>query len=173
MKEAFATDFDTFRSKQDVYESVKYCLTEVSQFVGTAAESPSDNPTGDAVESGRAEGQPHYQRSGGSKRPWDPASESTQEGLDCNDDGDTAPSVASAKRHKVENVHTFSCPYRKKNPLRFNVRKHQICATRSYTKLSDVKYVEGMLPLLPLHRLLTLKFKTSHQSISQADARQH
>ncbi|KAI1774636.1 hypothetical protein F4818DRAFT_418485 [Hypoxylon cercidicola] len=33
----------------------------------------------------------------------------------------------------------FSCPYRKRNPNRFNIRDHEPCAIKSYSTMSDVK----------------------------------
>ncbi|KAK4126486.1 hypothetical protein N657DRAFT_615281 [Parathielavia appendiculata] len=33
----------------------------------------------------------------------------------------------------------FSCPYRKRNPLRFNVRDHYVCATHSFADMSQLK----------------------------------
>ncbi|KAI1452322.1 hypothetical protein F4805DRAFT_462893 [Annulohypoxylon moriforme] len=33
----------------------------------------------------------------------------------------------------------FACPYRKRNPLRFNVRDHMKCATTSYESISQLK----------------------------------
>ncbi|KAK4098352.1 hypothetical protein N658DRAFT_455433 [Parathielavia hyrcaniae] len=34
---------------------------------------------------------------------------------------------------------SFSCPYRKRNPLRFNVRDHYVCATHSFADMSQLK----------------------------------
>lgn len=33
----------------------------------------------------------------------------------------------------------FSCPYRKRNPLRFNVRDHRFCATLSFADMNLLK----------------------------------
>lgn len=33
----------------------------------------------------------------------------------------------------------YSCPYRKRNPLRFNVRDKNVCATHSFTDMSQLK----------------------------------
>ncbi|KAK3687700.1 hypothetical protein B0T22DRAFT_378818 [Podospora appendiculata] len=33
----------------------------------------------------------------------------------------------------------LSCPYRKRNPLRFNVRDHYVCATHSFSDISQLK----------------------------------
>ncbi|KAI2470698.1 hypothetical protein F4781DRAFT_389490 [Annulohypoxylon bovei var. microspora] len=41
------------------------------------------------------------------------------------------------KRHRTEGE--LSCPYRKRNPLRFNVRDHEKCANTSYPNMSQLK----------------------------------
>jgi len=37
------------------------------------------------------------------------------------------------------NSSNFSCPYRKRNPLRFNVRDYYVCATHSFADMSQLK----------------------------------
>lgn len=41
------------------------------------------------------------------------------------------------KKHRVEGE--LACPYRKRNPLRFNVRDHEKCANTSYQDMSQLK----------------------------------
>lgn len=41
------------------------------------------------------------------------------------------------KKRRVEGE--YSCPYRKRNPLRFNVRDHEQCANRSFSDMPDLK----------------------------------
>lgn len=50
------------------------------------------------------------------------------------------------KKHRSERE--LSCPYRKRNPNRFNVREHEQCANKSYQTLSDVKYAFSLLTYL-------------------------
>ncbi len=40
---------------------------------------------------------------------------------------------------KLPNSNGFSCPYRKRNPLRFNVRDYYVCATHSFADMSQLK----------------------------------
>jgi len=42
--------------------------------------------------------------------------------------------------YKVQDDEKLSCPYRKRNPIRFNVRDYQSCATQSYPDISQLKY---------------------------------
>jgi hypothetical protein len=43
------------------------------------------------------------------------------------------------KKRRVEDG--LSCPYRKRNPLRFNVRTHPACANKPYRDMAVLKYV--------------------------------
>lgn len=36
-------------------------------------------------------------------------------------------------------ITNYSCPYRKRNPLRFNVRDYFVCATHSFADMSQLK----------------------------------
>ncbi|KAK5657806.1 hypothetical protein OQA88_2879 [Cercophora sp. LCS_1] len=40
---------------------------------------------------------------------------------------------------KASNSSNFSCPYRKRNPRRFNVREYYVCATHSFADMSQLK----------------------------------
>ena len=53
-------------------------------------------------------------------------------------EGDRAAAAAqgSSTRNSVANL---SCPYRKRNPLRFNVRDYYVCATHSFADMSQLK----------------------------------
>ncbi|KAI1471724.1 uncharacterized protein F4812DRAFT_455832 [Daldinia caldariorum] len=41
------------------------------------------------------------------------------------------------KKYRVQEG--FSCPYRKRNPIRFNVRDHEKCANRSFPNMTELK----------------------------------
>jgi hypothetical protein len=49
--------------------------------------------------------------------------------------------IAGAPRQpgRVGASSNFSCPYRKRNPLRFNVREYYVCATHSFADMSQLK----------------------------------
>lgn len=53
------------------------------------------------------------------------------------DDRDVSP--ASQSYSTKGNTTNFSCPYRKRNPLRFNVREYYVCATHSFADMSQLK----------------------------------
>ncbi|TLS26737.1 hypothetical protein PpBr36_04147 [Pyricularia pennisetigena] len=44
-----------------------------------------------------------------------------------------------AKRAKLESPVRMSCPFRKKNPLRFNVRDHRLCALTVFTDTAELR----------------------------------
>ncbi|KAI1750286.1 hypothetical protein F4782DRAFT_548773 [Xylaria castorea] len=48
--------------------------------------------------------------------------------------------LAKTRRYKKRRIEgDFSCPFRKRNPRRFNVRDHEQCANRSYRDISALK----------------------------------
>jgi len=54
-----------------------------------------------------------------------------------NDGRDLSPAAqAYSTKGAITN---FSCPYRKRNPLRFNVRDYYVCATHSFADMSQLK----------------------------------
>jgi hypothetical protein len=54
------------------------------------------------------------------------------------DERDVSP-ASQAYSTKGSGITNFSCPYRKRNPLRFNVRDHYVCATHSFADMSQLK----------------------------------
>lgn len=61
-------------------------------------------------------------------------------GRDNGGSGDRGISPASqAYSSKGSGITNFSCPYRKRNPLRFNVRDYYVCATHSFSDMSQLK----------------------------------
>lgn len=45
------------------------------------------------------------------------------------------------KNDRHVTVHEFPCPYRRRNPVLFNVRDHEHCARRPFSDLGELKYV--------------------------------
>jgi hypothetical protein len=54
-----------------------------------------------------------------------------------NEERDVSP--ASQAYSTKGSITNFSCPYRKRNPLRFNVRDYYVCATHSFADMSQLK----------------------------------
>jgi hypothetical protein len=54
-----------------------------------------------------------------------------------NEERDASP--ASQAYSTKGGITNFSCPYRKRNPLRFNVRDYYVCATHSFADMSQLK----------------------------------
>ncbi|KAL1843045.1 hypothetical protein VTJ49DRAFT_3180 [Mycothermus thermophilus] len=52
------------------------------------------------------------------------------------DDRDVSP---ASQAYSSKGMTNFSCPYRKRNPLRFNVRDYYVCATHSFADMSQLK----------------------------------
>ncbi|KAL2164907.1 hypothetical protein VTH06DRAFT_203 [Thermothelomyces fergusii] len=60
-------------------------------------------------------------------------------GRDREEDEEKDVSPASQAYGSKGNITNFSCPYRKRNPLRFNVRDYYVCATHSFSDMSQLK----------------------------------
>ncbi|KAL2177645.1 uncharacterized protein P884DRAFT_223240 [Thermothelomyces heterothallicus CBS 202.75] len=60
-------------------------------------------------------------------------------GRDKEEDDERDVSPASQAYSSKANITNFSCPYRKRNPLRFNVRDYYVCATHSFADMSQLK----------------------------------
>jgi hypothetical protein len=162
IKHAFGLEMEDLAAAGVVsaaYESVRYCLDELSHvalsirpgdadllicestretagfdgipFGGQAASSDSGARGG---ESGRASGND----GGAQKRP---------NGGHGNEGGG-GQGTGDGKRRKVSGVvqpslqpleSQFSCPFRKRNPVKFNIRDHQSCALQPFPTLSLLK----------------------------------
>jgi hypothetical protein len=59
-------------------------------------------------------------------------------GRDGQEDDDRDVSPAS-QAYSSKGITNYSCPYRKRNPLRFNVRDFYVCATHSFADMSQLK----------------------------------
>jgi hypothetical protein len=58
---------------------------------------------------------------------------------ECDDNGKRRGEPGPSKRPKLESSFRMSCPYRKKNPLRFNVRDHRLCALTVFTDTAELR----------------------------------
>lgn len=54
-------------------------------------------------------------------------------------DGRGMSTSSQGESTRASNVSNLSCPYRKRNPLRFNVRDRYVCATHSFADMSQLK----------------------------------
>ncbi len=138
------------------YESVGYCLDELSHIVlnsglGTAGivinkftrgRSGSSAipiwPAGGVAGSVGGGGGGHGNCGGNRKRP-DGGHDSAGTGDEA---GDGSPGgkrqKVSPTNHPSADMH-FSCPFRKRNPIRFNIRASQSCAVQSFPDIPQLK----------------------------------
>lgn len=52
-----------------------------------------------------------------------------------------SPEIGVTKIGSQANKQEFPCPYRRRNPVLFNVRDHEHCARRPFSDLAELKYV--------------------------------
>ncbi|KAL2166663.1 hypothetical protein VTG60DRAFT_2326 [Thermothelomyces hinnuleus] len=145
-----------------VYESVGHCLDELSRIVlqsglgdthlgASGSTLGTADSGGDPVWPGRGaddgfdtrngNGDGHANRNSGRKRSN--GYEHDGDGLGSGSGGGSPD--GGGKRQKVSPTHQrpatveFSCPFRKRNPVRFNVRDFQSCAVMSFPNMSQLK----------------------------------
>ncbi|KAK0710782.1 hypothetical protein B0H67DRAFT_265051 [Lasiosphaeris hirsuta] len=139
---------------EEVYNSIRQCLGEISRLIPAndlATFSPSiselgrdstasnhvpirpaaDGPSQGGKNSGGGGGEKSNRR----KRP----SNGDDDFNDDGDDGDDDPDDNGPNGSKRPRTQGLSCPFRKRNPIRFNVRDHQSCAVQSFPDMSLLK----------------------------------
>lgn len=78
----------------------------------------------------------------GGKRKKQPGQGGDEEGDDLSDgDGSSLPMKRPRPNPKDEENLRLSCPFRKRNPQRFNVRDHHSCAMTYFPKFAELRYV--------------------------------
>ncbi|KAL2155637.1 hypothetical protein VTH82DRAFT_379 [Thermothelomyces myriococcoides] len=145
-----------------VYQSVGQCLDEISRIIlhngfGNISRGASELPVGTT---GHGGGPVRLRRGGfddsntshgsgghngggdnGRKRPNGHGEDGYGPGGGSGDGG----ADGGGKRQKVSSTHQrrtnnlFSCPFRKRNPVRFNIRNSQRCAFLAFPDISQVK----------------------------------
>jgi hypothetical protein len=160
LQQAFGVQLDDVAlagTASSVYESVSYCLDEISHIIlnsgfsntGIVIDESTWGRTGtnavpiwpaggvaDGIGSGGGGGGGQGNGGGGRKR--------SNAGHDHGGGaGDGSPS--GGKRQRVSQTQQqssdmhFSCPFRKRNPVRFNVRDFQSCAVQSFPDVPQLK----------------------------------
>jgi hypothetical protein len=156
LQQAFGVDLQDLTFAGDALESVGRCLEELSSVVdsdralGLAAPLRSV-PAGDrqSVTPGEQSGEYRQNRSSRKSRGKRRANSNDNEdrdggyGSDDQDDANSGGDDSSPARSKKIRIeppdNRYPCPYRKRNPLRFNVRDHTTCATASFSDLTNLK----------------------------------
>lgn len=79
--------------------------------------------------------------SGTKKRPAEKQGEDDgHDEMDENAGEDQGPTRRGRiKRRRIECLKNFSCPFRKRNPCRFNARDFDACANKSYKSMAELK----------------------------------
>lgn len=146
-------------SASEAYQSVSYCIDELANLVAererrsTAIpamnEAPRDGPsnaslrpTGGGCGTGANGAGGGGRDSKGAKRPS--SGDNCDDG-DSNGDGDDSNGNGRGNkklRSSVEppaSASKYSCPFRRRNPVKFNVRDYQSCAVQPLSDISQVK----------------------------------
>jgi len=106
-----------------------------------ALREASNHPEeGKRPRSNRNEGRGGANRQYNDGRGYATGDENDSNREESEDDPEDGREFGARKRQKVSPMHLFSCPFRKRNPLRFNVRSFRDCATRWFPTMSLLKY---------------------------------
>ena len=163
LRDAFGVELQDLPAHMAVeaWEPVNICLEQLSNLLGANKSvgfslpirvAAQDQPCGSKGGSDCPQGNGQGRGNGldrGRKRPKPPSHPRRNDGGDDggddgNDDSDDEQSPGKGpgrKKPKVDEPpdQQLSCPYRKRNPLRFNIRDHMPCATASFTDIPAVK----------------------------------
>ncbi|KAH6613236.1 hypothetical protein F5144DRAFT_596633 [Chaetomium tenue] len=152
-----------------VYESVGYCLDEISHIVlnsglsntGIVVDESTWGRTGtnavpiwpaggvaDGIGSGGGGG--GGQGNGGGSRKRSNAGHDHGGGAGDGSPGDGKRQRVSQTQQQSLDMH-FSCPFRKRNPVRFNIRDFQSCAVQSFPDVPQLKRAMGTQKALDEH----------------------
>jgi hypothetical protein len=172
LSQAFNVDLQDLTFATDALESVTHCLEELSHVVhgcrslGFAAPS-REVPSGrhSTISGAHANGD-HSSNTGrtgrGKKRPsscgdqGEESPDSHDRTGDRNGGGNNNP-LSKSKKIKVEPPdNRYSCPYRKRNPLKFNIRDHNTCATTYFSTFADLKSVCSLTHVVLRIEMLTV-----------------
>ncbi|KAF6795415.1 Ankyrin-like protein [Colletotrichum sojae] len=160
LSSAFKVSPSELSQPEMAWDSVHRCLNELSVIASCVAENfdppadstdnsqdssdePNLNDLGDSPEGSKTtvshsksslKRDGHSEGSNGKKRRrQDTPSGDGNQGDECRSE------TKARAQKKIKSLGRFSCPYRKRNPLRFNVRDHESCALVAFDSISLVK----------------------------------
>ncbi|KAK0651070.1 hypothetical protein B0T16DRAFT_453575 [Cercophora newfieldiana] len=141
----------------EAYRSVSYCLDELSRITSASHVASFSPPIHELARGSGEQGhapilpaqggsdQNGQGSSGSGRRPnkRGPSDNGDSPDQDDSNDGDGIGGGAGGqggKRPRTDNEdQRLSCPFRKRNPVKFNVRDHQSCAVQSFPDVSQLK----------------------------------
>ncbi|KAF6790702.1 ankyrin repeat protein [Colletotrichum sojae] len=153
---AFGVALGDIAHPEHALESVRRCLHELSVIemqAGTTPGTPTTNrhdTAGEGGSGGSSNGSGTFEiqqstsstrGSDGEKRRRPLADDDQLLGDGTGDDGTTSVGRQTRKK-KTKSQGRLSCPYRKRNPLRFNVRDHQSCALVDHETISSLNHLQ-------------------------------
>jgi hypothetical protein len=149
LRNTFGKDVDDCAAPLLIWDCTYRYLQELSSAVHEGKLGLVETPSGHGSPSSHGDGTPGPSSNdqqpagqfGKGKRKAEGGSEdgSGLGGQDNPGDGDRDISPGSQAPSSKSTISNFSCPYRKRNPLRFNVRDYYVCATHSFADMSQLK----------------------------------
>lgn len=131
VRDRYSTDLDSSTKALRIWNAVAACLDEISDSIeGTSSE--------DTLVNGRHARTATRTRSAGrisyDRDPW--RGRSSGDGDLSNSGHEKETIEAPASEERVQ----YQCPFRKRNPVRFNVRDHESCARTPFPSISGLRH---------------------------------
>jgi len=164
LRQAFSASLDEFPNPLAVWQTVNQCLKDICNLAdithvtdmgastlsssGTARDTGPDNSNEGSRKRAR-NGSDGVGEENGDEDECDGDEEGVDEDEGGGDEADEDEDSDSHQRSKKTSRHgkhepqdlgpKLGCPFRKRNPARFNLRDHQVCAYGAFTNLSTLK----------------------------------
>lgn len=153
LETVFGTELGALDAPSEAWASVSHCLGELGHIVGIESAPMSDSPDSGSSGPNSTSGSGSLPTHGGGSRKRGHSQSANNNGGASNFNGDGPSSnsgdgdddasglgdAGRTKKPKVEHGPSMSCPYRKRNPLRFNIRTHHSCACQPYNSMANLK----------------------------------
>jgi hypothetical protein len=149
---SFAVTLDEIPDPADAWESVQRCLDELTHIIGREPSyqtpvgigigAPGVNVAacGDSCTPSNVESSQHCEEKRQKKGKEKEKSSRDGDGSDLETTGSQGQDRGSINRPKQSKIiGNLSCPFRKRNPLRFNVRDYHNCAITEFPDITLVK----------------------------------
>ncbi len=145
LKSAFGQELSEINARSEAWAAVSHCWRDLSCII-EAEDAPASDAEPQSTGTSPASGTGGFGNGSNRKRsnPQAPLGSdgAGDDGLGPGGNGD-AGDAGLPKKPRMDGLSQaegqLSCPYRKRNPLRFNFRDHASCAIQPYSNMASLK----------------------------------
>jgi hypothetical protein len=135
LKATYEMDLERSDKILRTWDTVSRCFGEISSAVNATSYSAREA-------NGRMHDKEYRQSTSHSRQSWEWETETLVDPASCSIDRD---SFGRASSTRPGNSSLYPCPFRKRNPVRFNVRDHERCAKAPFGTIQELRWVSKML----------------------------